>query len=543
MICGGTPRDRYLGHLENISDLDITTGDKTVDYLSQEFYELLGKKYNITRKSHADGHSTIYIGNFKVDFSSNFIVPNIDQMLSKQGISQPTDIQKEMFSRDFTCNALLLSLDLKNLTDPTHRGLKDIKDHTIRTCLPPEITLTSNKNRVIRAIYLSAKLDFDIDQNIIDFVTSNPSSVKISAQKTLVEKMQDAFKYNPERASYYLTKMNLWKEVPITETARPYYMRSMKKKAYFQGGGGASEPTPGKQKYPVDKAIVVQPRFVEPFYRNYDVYQTEGVDGPPKLGPGAGWHHMMNYKSIKEFLAEKRQHMKDKYKAEDSWIENTPKNYQERVDGMKLRAKLLSRIEKYGQRNYDLGKGLYENMDKYKSVEDFRDNHDVSLIDFPLDEQINSGHIAFNQETVEQPRFLGPEGADGDMSEFPGATGLGDEQAYPYSAEIGGEVTYPAPDFEGKTPVQLDFGRDYVEDELPEDMYMEMNQRGPDTTPHKDILQKILDKYVVNAPHGLYGLPDGVDLPDEDLGDPTDINPDYGTIGPDSLMYEDKWNI
>ena len=134
MLCGGTPRDRYLKHLENISDLDITTGDKTVDLLSEEFAEDLSMKYNITRRIMDDGHSSIYIGSFKMDFSSNFNAPNIMQLLNKIGINNPTEMQKEMFSRDFTCNALLLSLDLKKLVDPTHRGFKDINDKVIRTC-------------------------------------------------------------------------------------------------------------------------------------------------------------------------------------------------------------------------------------------------------------------------------------------------------------------------------------------------------------------------------------------------------------------------
>ena len=30
VICGGTPRDKYIGNLKNIIDIDITTGDKTI---------------------------------------------------------------------------------------------------------------------------------------------------------------------------------------------------------------------------------------------------------------------------------------------------------------------------------------------------------------------------------------------------------------------------------------------------------------------------------------------------------------------------------
>jgi len=224
-ICGGVPRDKFMERLDNVADIDITTGDKTVDYLSQEFAIELRKKYSLTRKTMEDGHSTIFIGNLKIDFSSNFIAPNIDDYLAKVGIDQPTSMQKEMFSRDFTCNALLLTIDLKKILDPTQRGFNDIKNKMIMTCLAPEVTLTANRNRVIRSIYLACKLGFDIDPLIIDFVSKNPQSVKMSTQKVMHEKLNQAFSKDPDKASELLTKMNLWQYVPITEKVYPYYMR------------------------------------------------------------------------------------------------------------------------------------------------------------------------------------------------------------------------------------------------------------------------------------------------------------------------------
>jgi poly(A) polymerase len=227
-ICGGTPRDKYLGRLDNIADIDITTGDKTVDYLSQEFAIKLRKRFNITRKTMEDGHSTIFIGSLKVDFSSNFITPNIDAILRQMGIDNPTSIQKEMFSRDFTCNALLLAMDLKRFSDPTGHGFQDIKDRKIKTCLAPEITLTSNRNRVVRAVYLACKLDFDIDEAIIDYVRKNPQTVKISTEKSVVEKLNQAFTKDGDKAAHLLTRMNLWNYVPVSETMYPYYQQHLK---------------------------------------------------------------------------------------------------------------------------------------------------------------------------------------------------------------------------------------------------------------------------------------------------------------------------
>ena len=228
MICGGTPRDKFMGRLDNVADIDITTGDKTVDYLSQEFAIQLKKRYNVSRKTMDDGHSTIFIGNLKVDFSSNFIVPGIDNYLSKMGVNNPSNMEKEMFSRDFTCNSLLLTLDLKKLLDPTKRGFNDIKKKVIKTCLSPEITLTSNRNRVIRAVYLACKLGFEIDRPIIDFVQKNPQTVKISTEKVMAEKLNQAFEKDPKKAVDLISQMGLWNYIPITEKVYPYYTQRVK---------------------------------------------------------------------------------------------------------------------------------------------------------------------------------------------------------------------------------------------------------------------------------------------------------------------------
>ena len=559
-ICGGTPRDRYLGRLDNIADIDITTGDKTIDYLSQEFYNLLGRKYNVKKTTSTDGHSTIFLGSFKMDFSSNFNVPGIEQYLLKLGIKNPTDMQKEMFSRDFTCNALLLSFDLKNLIDPTHRGFKDIKDRVIRTCLDPQVTLTTNKNRVVRAIYLAAKLGFDVDPNIISYVRAHPEVAKVSTNKVMIEKLNEAFKRDADKASHLITQMGLWHEIPIPDSVYPYYEKYIKgsiveKKAYFQGGGGVNEPTPGHPKYKAEKAIVVQPRFEEPFYRNYDLYNTEGVNGPAKYGPGAGWNHMDEFKSIKDFLDHQRKKLKNKYVAEDSWI--TEDNRKERENKMKLRADVLHELVKissddnadhmlppkeHGTKIYDWKNSLYQNLKKYKSVKQYRKQHDkkyhaddVSHLDFPVDDQVTP--IMGDSESFETPIKLGP--AAGDIPNdgiSPGSVGLGDSESYPASAQIGGYLDryLSQPDQDDKPESTLDFGYDLTDSQPLGRGYEDEES---------DKLDELEKKYNPIPPHGLYGLPDGVDLPDEDLGDPTDLNPDYGTRGPESLMYEDKWNI
>lgn len=224
-LCGGICRDKILNRINKIEDVDLTTGDDTVANLAKEVSIALSKQFNVSTKTMDDGHSSIFLGDFKVDFSSNFVVPEIDKYLLKLGIKKPTPMQREIFSRDFTCNAMLMTLDLKHVIDPTNKGLADINQKIIRTCLSPEITLLSNKNRVVRAIYLAAKLDFDLDPELQQWITKHPESIRFSSDRALAEKLNKAIAANPNRTTYLLDQMGLWNQIPITEALYPYYQK------------------------------------------------------------------------------------------------------------------------------------------------------------------------------------------------------------------------------------------------------------------------------------------------------------------------------
>ena len=489
MVCGGTVRDKYLNKLKNISDIDLTNGTKNIDYVSQEVAIALKRKYNITRKTMEDGHSSIYLGNLKIDFSSNFIIDDIDQILLKLGIKNATNLQKEMFSRDFTCNSLLMEFDLKTITDPTKRGFKDLDSKIIRTCLAPDITLVSNKNRVVRSIYLASKLDFDVDKSIIEFVKKNPEVINISSRKSLVEKLDDAFKYNPERASNLLTNMGLWDLIPISETINPYYLKNRgkmsEKKAYYQGGGGENEPAKkGKKKYPAETHIVDQARFMEPLYRNFDYADQPGVDGPAKHGPGTGYNAMQNYKSVQDFLKARRKKLKGKYKAQDQYIHD---------DGTISAKKANERLSLL----YSLAK-------------------DENEIDFAIDEQIND------------PILSGAADIDGI-----GTAG--------YSSPIGGRMDQylPSEDPSGKKPEELNYGqqkddpdtydRGYL-DELSEKM-SEKYSDGESFEDDEDDTDLVLTPKETDT----YGLPDGMLAEEKD--NEYDPNTGYGATNTGTNIY------
>lgn len=270
---------------------------------------------------------------------------------------------------------------------------------------------------------------------------------------------------------------------------------SKNKNAYFQGGG--DDPTPKKKKYKSDPAIVVQPRFKEPFYNNYDTYDISGFD---HIGPGSGWHQMEKHKSIQDFLKEKRKKMKDKYKADDSWqLDNDIRI--NKNPNIKARAAIFNRIIKLADnimmpKEHDTEIYNWKNS-PYQGIPKKPSKHDCNDIDFPIDDQINSDPI------------------------------LGNSGSYSDAVPIGGQCDeyLPLNDFEGKSPDKLDFGRDYV---------------GEQKSIKNLDLDELTKKYLQPSEPSIYGLPDGIQSK-EDLDAPSDENPQYGETDSGNMLYENMW--
>lgn len=179
-MVGGPVRDAFLGR--PVHDLDFTTS-ATPEQIEKLVKPLADAVWDVGR---AFGTIAAQLGEHTVEITT-YRADSYDGSSRKPDVVFGTSLDEDLLRRDFTMNAMALTLPEVRLVDPCN-GLEDLLAGVLRTPSKPEMSFQDDPLRMMRGARFTSQLGASIHPETMEAMTAlAPRIAGISAERVREE--------------------------------------------------------------------------------------------------------------------------------------------------------------------------------------------------------------------------------------------------------------------------------------------------------------------------------------------------------------------
>jgi tRNA nucleotidyltransferase (CCA-adding enzyme) len=185
-VIGGFVRDYLLGR-EFKKDIDIVAIGSGIE-LALKVSEMLPKKPKV-QVFKTYGTAMLRFEDTEIEFVG--ARKESYHFESRNPVVENGTLEDDQNRRDFTINALAISLNKNNfgdLLDPFN-GLEDLKNKIIKTPLDPDITFSDDPLRMLRGIRFANQLEFEIEEKSLQSIAKNKERINIITGERIVDEI------------------------------------------------------------------------------------------------------------------------------------------------------------------------------------------------------------------------------------------------------------------------------------------------------------------------------------------------------------------
>jgi poly(A) polymerase len=204
-LVGGSVRDLLLNRRPKDFDIGTSAHPHQIKKLFRNCW-IIGRRFRLAHVKF--GSKTIEVATFRRQIAATAVTPEMeaaeDAAVADNGDGDAMPARRraddhfihrdntygtpeeDAFRRDFTVNALFYDIGTFSIIDYVG-GLDDLDARIIRCIGDPEVRFLEDPVRMLRAVVLAARLQFSIDQPILDAIGLHRHEIARSAAARLIE--------------------------------------------------------------------------------------------------------------------------------------------------------------------------------------------------------------------------------------------------------------------------------------------------------------------------------------------------------------------